>query len=184
MTDLAQHAKTKSHLLPGHLEKPVGGRWSVEHRGQSHARAVEAVGDDGAVVGALRVAIVRVQVLDVLRADGPRRHGPGTGTVRGRARARCPPHCRSRTRRRCRAPRAGQREDAADLRRAAGLLGPLPRQWRIGRIQVRHDPAADEPQVGAQRPTMMYCGMASSYHFTSASPRDSRCGYSTSRCAG
>ena len=31
---------------------------------------------------------------------------------------------------------------------------------------------------------MMYCGMASSHHFTSASPRDSRCGYSTSRCAG
>src|SRR5271166_692178 len=30
-------------------------------------------------------------------------------------------------------------------------------------------------------PAMMYCGMASSHHFTSASPRDSRCGYSTSR---
>ena len=38
--------------------------------GQSQARAVEAaVGDDGAVVGAHRVAIVRVQILDVLRAS-------------------------------------------------------------------------------------------------------------------
>ena len=44
-----------------------------------------------------------------------------------------------------------QREIAADLRRAVRLLGPLPRQRQISRIQLRHDPPADEPQVRAQR---------------------------------
>jgi hypothetical protein len=33
MTDLVHMQRPKSHLLPGHLEKPVGGRWSVEHHG-------------------------------------------------------------------------------------------------------------------------------------------------------
>ena len=32
MTDLVHMQRPKSYLLPGHLEKPVGGRWSVEHR--------------------------------------------------------------------------------------------------------------------------------------------------------
>ena len=33
-----------------------------------------------------------------------------------------------------------------------GCLGPFPGQRQVRRIQVRHHPAADEPQVGAQRP--------------------------------
>ena len=33
-----------------------------------------------------------------------------------------------------------------------GCLGPLPGQRQVRRIQLRHDPAADEPQVRAQRP--------------------------------
>ena len=33
-----------------------------------------------------------------------------------------------------------------------GLLGALAGQRRIGRVQVRHHPPGDEPQVGAQRP--------------------------------
>jgi hypothetical protein len=31
MTDLVHMQRPKSHLLPGHLEKPAVGRWSVEH---------------------------------------------------------------------------------------------------------------------------------------------------------
>ena len=45
-----------------------------------------------------------------------------------------------------------QGEIPGDLRRAIGLLGMFPRQRHIRRIQLRHHPAADEPQVGAQRP--------------------------------
>ena len=48
--------------------------------------------------------------------------------------------------------RVGQREIAGDLRRAVRLLGSLPRQRHVRRIQLRHRPAADEPQVGAQCP--------------------------------
>jgi hypothetical protein len=46
----------------------------------------------------------------------------------------------------------GQREIAADLRGTVRLPGPFPGQRRVHRIQLRHDPAADEPQVRAQRP--------------------------------
>ena len=53
-------------------------------------------------------------------------------------------------------PRGGldvrQREIPGDLRRAVGRLGPLPGQRQVCRIQLRHHPAADEPQVRAQRP--------------------------------
>jgi hypothetical protein len=45
-----------------------------------------------------------------------------------------------------------QGEIPGDLRRAVGGLGPFPWQRRIGRIQVRHHPAADEPQVRPQGP--------------------------------
>gem|GEM_PF-5615556 len=45
---------------------------------------------------------------------------------------------------------------------------------------TRHPHGAHSP-APVNRLMMMYCGMASSHHFTSASPRDSRCGYSTSR---
>ena len=46
---------------------------------------------------------------------------------------------------------AGQREEAVDLRRAVGRLGPLPGQRHIRRIQLRDRAAGDEPLVGAQR---------------------------------
>ena len=45
-----------------------------------------------------------------------------------------------------------QREEPGDLRRAVRLLGALPGQRQVRRIQLRDDPAADEPQVRAQRP--------------------------------
>ena len=45
-----------------------------------------------------------------------------------------------------------QRQEPGDLRRAVRCLGPLPGQRQVRRIQLRHDPAADEPQVRAQRP--------------------------------
>ena len=48
------------------------------------ARAVQvAVGDDGAVVGALGAAVVGVEVLDELRAGGAERDGPGGGVAVG-----------------------------------------------------------------------------------------------------
>ena len=48
------------------------------------ARAVEVpVGDDGAVVGALGAAVVRVQVLDERGAGGAQRQGPGAGVAVG-----------------------------------------------------------------------------------------------------
>ena len=46
----------------------------------------------------------------------------------------------------------GEREIPVDLRRAIQRLGPLPGQRHVGRIQLRYHPAADEPQVSAQRP--------------------------------
>ena len=46
----------------------------------------------------------------------------------------------------------GERQIPVDLRRAIRCLGPLPRQRKIRRIELRHHPAADEPQVRAQRP--------------------------------
>ena len=45
-----------------------------------------------------------------------------------------------------------QGEIPGDLRRAVGRLGPLPGQRHVLRIQLRHHPAADEPQVRPQRP--------------------------------
>ena len=45
----------------------------------------------------------------------------------------------------------GQREEPADLRGGVGHLGPPPRQRQVRRVKVRDNPAADEPQVRAQR---------------------------------
>jgi hypothetical protein len=53
MTDLAHLQRPRATCCQAisKSQSVDGGRWSVEHRGQSHARAVEAaVGDDGAVV--------------------------------------------------------------------------------------------------------------------------------------
>jgi hypothetical protein len=47
---------------------------------------------------------------------------------------------------------SGQGQVAVDFRAAAGGLGALAGQRRIGGIQVRHHLPGDEPQVGAQRP--------------------------------
>jgi hypothetical protein len=46
----------------------------------------------------------------------------------------------------------GQREVPADLRGGIRRLGPLPRQRQVRRVELRDHPAADEPQVRAQRP--------------------------------
>ena len=45
-------------------------------------------------------------------------------------------------------------------------------------------PLADAHAPPAKIATTTYCGIASSHHFTSTSPRDSDSGYSTSRRAG
>ena len=42
-----------------------------------------AVGDDGAVVGALRAAVMGMEVLDELGAGRPQRDGPGSGVAVG-----------------------------------------------------------------------------------------------------
>ena len=39
------------------------------------------------------------------------------------------------------------------MRRAVGLLGPLPGQRHISRIQLRHHPAAGEPQKNGKTAT-------------------------------
>jgi hypothetical protein len=44
-----------------------------------------------------------------------------------------------------------QRQEPADLRRAIGLFRAFPRQRQVRGIELRHHPAADEPQVRAQR---------------------------------
>ena len=45
-----------------------------------------------------------------------------------------------------------EREEPADLRRAVRRLRPVPGQRQISRIQPRHHPAADKPQVRPQCP--------------------------------
>jgi hypothetical protein len=45
----------------------------------------------------------------------------------------------------------GERQVAADLGGIIGSLGPLAGQRRVRRVQVRHHPPRDEPQVRAQR---------------------------------
>ncbi len=44
--------------------------------------------------------------------------------------------------------------------------------------------AGREPAPPTKIPTRMYCGIASSHHFTSTSPRESRSGYATASVAG
>ena len=53
--------------------------------------------------------------------------------------------------------RVRQRQEAADLLRAVGLLGPLPGQRQVRGIQLRHDLAADEPQVRFHSPLRGRC---------------------------
>jgi len=48
--------------------------------------------------------------------------------------------------------RVRQRKVAGDHRAAVRLLGPFPGQRQVRRVQLRDYPAADEPQVRAQRP--------------------------------
>src|ERR1039457_5255328 len=61
-------------LVPGR----AAGQRAEFQQGAGRGRAVQvAVGDDGAVVGALGAAVVRVQVLDQGRAGGPERDRPG-----------------------------------------------------------------------------------------------------------
>ena len=57
----------------------------------------------------------------------------------------------ARIRRSARGLRVRQRQEPGDLRRAVGRLGPLPGQRQVRRVELRHHPAADEPQVRAQR---------------------------------
>ena len=47
--------------------------------------------------------------------------------------------------------RVRQCQEPGDLRRAAGLPGPLPGQRQVRRIELGHHPAPGEPQVRAQR---------------------------------
>src|SRR5260370_29305313 len=60
------------------------GEWpELQQRARCLGAVEAAVADDGALVGAFGPAVVRVQVLDELRAAGPERDGPGGGVAVG-----------------------------------------------------------------------------------------------------
>ena len=67
-------------LFPGGA---AGQRAEFQQRAGCRGAVEVAVGDDGAVVGAFGAAVVRVQVLDELRACGSEREGPGISVAVG-----------------------------------------------------------------------------------------------------
>src|SRR5215472_12769422 len=105
----------------------------LRHRDRAGPRPVRA--DDAAVAAAGDVGAADLAQV----AAGQ----PGAGAQAGQRRGAHPPAGRGLG--------GGQGEEPGDLHGAVGLPGALAGQRRVGRVQVRDDPPAQEPQAGAQR---------------------------------
>ena len=116
---------------PGRGQQP--GMVAGQHRHRARPRAADGDHDPAGPAGDIGAAHIAQVAADhpVARAqaDQARRPHPPLGRGLG----------------------VRQREEPGDFRRAVRRLGPIPGQRHIGRIQLRHDTAAGEPLVGAQR---------------------------------